>query len=75
MLGIQLGYPLAGAALIEIVSGWPGIGRLLLDAVYTRDYPVILGVFAVVSTAVVAANIIVDILYAVLDPRIRYGRG
>ncbi len=74
LLGLQLGYSFAGAALIEVVFGWPGIGRLLLDAVYTRDYPVILGIFFLVSSTVVAANIVIDLLYAVLDPRIRYVR-
>jgi len=74
LLGLQLGYSVAGAALIEVVFGWPGIGRLLLDSIQMRDYPVILGIFLVVSITVVTANIIVDIIYAWLDPRIRYGK-
>ncbi|MCC6047628.1 MAG: ABC transporter permease [Desulfurococcaceae archaeon] len=74
LLGLQLGYSVAGAALIENVFGWPGVGKLLLDAVYVRDYPVIMGVFLITSITVVAANIVVDLVYAALDPRVRVGR-
>jgi len=74
LLGLQLGYSVAGAALIENVFGWPGIGKLLLDAVYVRDYPVIMGVFLITSSTVVVANIVVDLIYAALDPRVRVGK-
>lgn len=71
VLGIHLGFAVAGAALIENVFGWPGVGRLLLDSIRARDYPVILGVYIFIASSVLAANLIVDILYAVLDPRVR----
>jgi peptide/nickel transport system permease protein len=72
IVGHNLGYVLAGSALVETVFGWPGIGRLLFDSVRMRDYPVLLGIFLVVSLSVIAANLITDLLYAALDPRIRY---
>lgn len=71
LLGLNLGYAIAGAALVEVVFGWPGIGRLLLDATYVRDYPVILGIFVIVACSVVVANIVVDALYSLLDPRVK----
>jgi len=68
---LHLGYSVAGATLIEIVFGWPGIGRLLLDAILTRDYPVIMGVYVVISASIIAVNMLTDILYTILDPRVR----
>ena len=52
--------------------GWPGIGRLMYDSIYTRDYPVLLGILLFVSVTVILVNLITDALYAVLDPRVRY---
>ncbi|MGC9148702.1 MAG: ABC transporter permease [Sulfolobales archaeon] len=71
MFGIHMGFAVAGAALIENVFGWPGVGRLLLDSIRTRDYPVILGVYVVIASSIIIANLIIDIIYALLDPRIR----
>lgn len=62
-----------GAVLVEIVFAWPGVGRLLLSATQARDYPVLLAIFLVVSFTVVTANLITDLIYARLDPRLRYG--
>lgn len=73
-VGYNLGFLLAGSALVETVFGWPGLGRLLYDSVFTRDYPVLLGIFLAVSVTVVVANILTDLLYGYLDPRIRLAR-
>jgi peptide/nickel transport system permease protein len=60
------------AAIVEIVFGWPGLGRLLLGATHARDYPLILGIFLFVSLVVIVANLLTDFVYARLDPRITY---
>lgn len=72
VLGGRAGHLLSGAVLVEAVFGWPGIGRLLVTAIQTRDAPVVLGVFLLVSVAVVVANLVTDLVYARLDPRIRF---
>lgn len=73
VIGARTGMLLSGAALVEIVFAWPGLGRLLLTSLQTRDYPVLLGLFLIVSLAVILANLLTDLVYAWLDPRIRYG--
>lgn len=73
LAGYNLGFLLAGSALVETVFGWPGLGRLLYDSVFARDYPVLLGIFLTVAVTVIVANLLTDLLYAFLDPRIRYG--
>ncbi len=72
VMGLNLGFLFAGSALVETVFGWPGVGRLLFDSISTRDYPILLGIFVVVALAVIIANLLTDLAYAVLDPRIRY---
>lgn len=72
VIGSRAGMFFAGAALIEIVFAWPGVGTLLLSASQTRDYPVLLTIFLLATVAVVLANLVTDLAYAVLDPRIRY---
>lgn len=72
MLGISVAFLLTGVSLIEIVFSWPGMGRLTLTAINQRDYPTLMGVYLVMNVCVVVVMIIVDILYAFLDPRIRY---
>jgi len=69
--GLNVGFALSGAVLTEVVFGWPGIGRLTLDAIGHRDYPVLMGIFIVVTTAVVFVNLFTDLVYAWIDPRIR----
>jgi len=69
--GIQLGHILAGAVLVETVFSWPGMGRLMFDGILRRDYPLIMGILIFSSVMVIVANLITDILYGVLDPRIR----
>jgi peptide/nickel transport system permease protein len=74
LFGLSLGYALAGAALVEIVFAWPGIGRLTLDAVFRRDYPVLMGIYLIIAISVMAAILLTDLIYAFVDPRIRYQR-
>jgi peptide/nickel transport system permease protein len=71
-VGFYFGILIAGSVVVETVFAWPGIGRLAFEAVQWRDYPVIQGVVLLVSTMVLSCNLLVDILYAYLDPRIRY---
>lgn len=69
--GIQLGHILAGAILVETVFSWPGMGRLMFEGILRRDYPLIMGILIFSSVMVIVANLLTDILYGVLDPRIR----
>ncbi len=68
--GLQAGYLIGGSVLIETVFAWPGIGRLAYEAVVGRDYTVLMGVFIVTSIMVVGFNILTDIVYTLIDPRI-----
>lgn len=70
--GIQLGQVLAGAILVETVFAWPGMGRLALDSILRRDYPLLLGIMLFSSMVVILFNLLTDICYGILDPRIRY---
>ncbi|HEV8439465.1 MAG TPA: ABC transporter permease [Methylomirabilota bacterium] len=72
ILGIQLAQVFSGTVIIESIFGLPGMGRFLFDAIVQRDYPVIQGINLLVVSIIVIMNLIVDLLYAVLDPRIRY---
>ena len=69
MAGVQAGQLVAGTILTETVFAWPGIGRLMYEALLQRDYNVVIGVFIVTSVVVIAANLVVDLLYRVIDPR------
>ena len=71
LVAINLGYVVAGAITVEVVFNWPGLGTLTVDALSSRDYPVLQGVFLLLSVAVVFANLGADLLYGVLDPRVR----
>ena len=71
VLGSRAGMFLSGAVLVEVVFAWPGLGRLLLASLLARDYPVLLGLFLLISLGVILANLITDVAYAWLDPRIR----
>lgn len=71
MTGIQFGSLLGGAAIVETVFAWPGIGKFLVDSISARDYPVIQGFVIVAGTAFLLVNLAVDVAYAWLDPRIR----
>jgi ABC-type dipeptide/oligopeptide/nickel transport system permease component len=72
VIGLQFGYMLAGAVLTESVFAWPGVGRLLVTSIMSRDYPVVQTTLVMVALTFVLVNLGVDILYAYLDPRIRY---
>jgi peptide/nickel transport system permease protein len=72
VIGSRAGMFLSGAVLVEVVFAWPGLGRLLLSSLLSRDYPVLLGMFLVISIGVILANLITDLAYARLDPRIRF---
>jgi peptide/nickel transport system permease protein len=72
VLGLQVSAILGGTVIFETIFGLPGMGRFLFDAINQRDYPVIQGVNLVIVSVVVALNLVVDALYALLDPRIRY---
>ena len=74
-LGGQLGHMLAGAVVVETVFGWPGIGKFLVDAIYAKDYPVIQGFIMIIAFMYVVINLLTDILYVYIDPRIRYEKG
>ncbi|MDM4761498.1 ABC transporter permease [Galbitalea sp. SE-J8] len=69
--GIQLATMLGGVIVVEVVFAWPGLGRLMYDSVASRDYPVIQGAVLMIAALFLAINLIVDILYSVIDPRIR----
>lgn len=71
LLGLDLGALLAGSVITETIFAWPGIGRLAVDSIYARDFPVVQAVVFVVASVYVAANLIVDVLYVFLDPRVR----
>lgn len=71
LLGLQLGGVLAGTVITEVVFDWPGIGSLLIDAIRQRDYPVVQGCVLLISFLYVLLNALVDLLYGVVDPRIR----
>lgn len=71
LIAINLGYVIAGAVTVEVVFNWPGLGSLTVDALSSRDYPVLQGVFLLLSIAVVLANLAADLIYGLLDPRVR----
>jgi peptide/nickel transport system permease protein len=71
--GVQLGYIVGGIVVVEDVFTLPGVGRLLLDAIFQRDYPVVQGVILILAAAFMTLNLVVDLLYALIDPRLRRG--
>jgi len=71
-VGLQLGFLLGGTVIVETIFAWPGIGRLLVDSIYARDFALIQGCVLFIAVIFALANLVVDILYAYLDPRIRY---
>lgn len=72
VVGLQMGALLGGAVITETVFAWPGVGQLAVNALKTRDYPVVQGVVLISALVFVAINLLVDFLYAFIDPRIRY---
>jgi len=73
VVGLQFGALLGGAVLTESVFGWPGMGLLLVESIFSRDYAMVQGIVLVFSALFILTNLVVDLCYAVIDPRIRYG--
>ena len=72
VLGLQLGTLIGGAVITEYVFALPGVGRLVVDAVFARDYPLVQGVVLLIAVGFIVSNLMVDLLYCWIDPRIRY---
>jgi peptide/nickel transport system permease protein len=72
VVGLQFGYMLGGAVLVEVVFAWPGLGRYVIQSIATRDYPAVQGAVLVVAAGYVLINVLVDLAYAFLDPRVRH---
>ncbi len=72
VLGLQLGALLGGAVITETIFSWPGIGKFLVDAIFSRDFPIVQGIVLLVTVFFILANLVVDVAYVYLDPRIRY---
>jgi len=73
ILGLRLPMLVGGAVLIEAVFAWPGIGRLGLEAVLRRDYPVVMGLVVFTGVLTIVGNLLADLAYGLLDPRIKQG--
>jgi len=72
LVALSLPYLFSGSVVVEIIFAWPGMGRLIVGSIFTQDMPVVLACFFVYAILIVVANLVADILYAVVDPRIRY---
>ena len=72
IIGLQFGAVLTGSIVTETIFAWPGIGRLLITAINTRDYPLVQGCILCIAVIYVGVNLLTDLLYGFLDPRIRY---
>ena len=73
VIGLQVGTLLGGAILAETIFAWPGVGRLLLQSINQRDYPLVQGIVLVTALLVSLINLVVDLLYGAINPRVRYG--
>jgi peptide/nickel transport system permease protein len=72
LVGLSLPGLVGGAVIVETVFAWPGLGRLAVDSVFKRDYPVIMGIQMIIATVIVVANLATDLLYSIIDPRVAY---
>ncbi len=72
ILGLQMGTLLAGAIITESIFSWPGLGRLTIQAINARDYPLVQGCVLTIAVTYILINLVTDLLYSVVDPRIRY---
>jgi peptide/nickel transport system permease protein len=72
VISVNFAFQLTGAMITETVFSWPGLGRMMFESVFRRDYPVLLGLLIVMSVGVIIINLITDLLYAFLDPRVVY---
>jgi peptide/nickel transport system permease protein len=73
MAGLQFGFMLAGTVVVEVVFSLPGVGRMIVTSIFARDYPVVQGGLLLLATTFVLVNLVTDLLYAIANPRIRYG--
>jgi ABC-type dipeptide/oligopeptide/nickel transport system permease component len=73
VLGVQFGRLMAGTIIVEVIFAWPGLGQLILGAIHNRDYPVVQGTLLLFIVLVVVSNLVTDLLYSVIDPRITLG--
>jgi len=71
ILGLQFGTLLAGTIVTESIFSWPGVGRLAVQAIQARDYPLLQGCILLIAVSYVAVNLLTDMIYAVVDPRVR----
>jgi dipeptide transport system permease protein len=74
VIGLSISGLMAGAVLTETIFSWPGVGHWLIDSIGRRDYPALQGGVMLISTVVIGVNLVVDLVYGVIDPRIRHGR-
>ena len=74
VIGFMTGSLLAGAVLTETIFSWPGVGKWLIEAIGRRDYPVLQGGIMLIASVVILVNVLVDLAYGVINPRIRHGR-
>jgi ABC-type dipeptide/oligopeptide/nickel transport system permease component len=70
--GMQFGFLIGGTVIIETVFAWPGVGRLVVQAIFSRDYPLVQATVLVLSVIFVVVNLLVDLIYLYLDPQISY---
>jgi peptide/nickel transport system permease protein len=75
IVGLSLPFLFGGAVVVETIFSWPGMGRLAVDAIYARDYPTVLAVNFVVAAIVIFGNLLADVAYGLLDPRIAFSGG
>jgi dipeptide transport system permease protein len=73
VIGLQVGALMAGAVLTETIFSWPGVGKWLIESIGRRDYPALQGGVMLVSTLVIVVNLLVDLTYGLINPRIRHG--
>ena len=73
IVGVQFGFLMGGTVLVEIIYSWPGLGKLAVTAIITRDLPLIQGIVLILAFIFVIVNLIVDLLYTLINPKIRYG--
>lgn len=71
MIGVLIPRLLSGAVITEAIFGWPGIGTLILEAAQSRDYPLVMGVTVIITSVVILSNLIVDLVYSKIDPRVK----
>lgn len=74
VIGLQVGTMLAGAILTETIFAWPGVGKWMVESIYRRDYPVIQGGILIIATMIIIVNLSVDVLYGIINPRIRHNK-